>query len=216
MRVMIDLAWTLNKVAEFLQQGRELQAARPLIEEMTAIERRLLEREPQSKARHRKLLDALSKLASLLVDMEDFAAAKKTYGELYRADERWLAVARTAFQEAESVDNRADLVKAYGDAGWHGLLSGEWKAPSQYMEQALALDREPQKPAWIRVNLGHAYLFLGRYADAKAIYLDVKDEKRSEDGKRTYADEIRDDFVLLRKLGLGIPEMDRMVHELKL
>jgi len=210
---MIDVAWSLNKVADFLHQEGERQAARPLIEEMIGIERRLLGREPESKARHRKLLDALNKLASLLVNMDDFGAAKKAYGELYRADERWVEVARAAFQNADNAETRADLLKAYGDAGWHGLLAGEAKASGHYLEHALVLDRSP---AWIRVNLGHAYLLLGRYEDARAAYLEVKDEMRGTDGKRTYADEIRDDFVLLRQLGLGIPAMDRITLELKL
>jgi tetratricopeptide (TPR) repeat protein len=213
MRAMIDVTWTMNKVAQFLQEDRDLQAARPLIEEMIAVERRLLEREPQSKARHRKLLDALIRLATVLLDTGEFAAAKAAYGDLFRADERWLGVARATFQKNESADARADLLKAYGDAGWHGVLAGETKSPAQYMEQALALD---PKPPWIRVNLGHAYLFLGRYADAKAMYLGVKDEKRSDDVNRTYANEITGDFALFRKLGLGIPEMDRIVRELKL
>ena len=170
MRAMIDVAWTLNKVADFLQQGREFQAARPLIEEMIAVERRLLEREPQSKARHRKLLDGLSTSSHRSwSSMDDFAAARKAYSDLFRADEHWLDLARASVPEHRDAETRADLLKAYGDAGWHGLLAGEVKAPAQYLEQALALDR---KPGWIRVNLGHAYLFLGRYEDAKAMYLE--------------------------------------------
>ena len=82
-----------------------------------------------------------------------------------------------------------------------------------YIEAALSLN--PDTP-WNTVNLGHAYLFLGRYAEAMQLYKSVRDRNRSEDGKRTYAHEIRDDFVLFRRLGLTLPEMARVERELKL
>ena len=85
-------------------------------------------------------------------------------------------------------------------------------------DAARAMLLSPRDP-WIEmmnVTTAHSHFFLGRYDDAKAMYLNVRDEKRSADGKRIYADEIRDDFVLLRKRGLAVPDMERMARELKL
>ena len=68
--------------------------------------------------------------------------------------------------------------------------------------------------AWF--NLAHAYLFMGRYADALKLYNSVRDRNRGDDGKRTYANEIRDDFAIFRRLGLTRPDMARAEKELRL
>ena len=78
--------------------------------------------------------------------------------------------------------------------------------PLPHIEAALSIN--PDTP-WNTVNLGHAYLFLGRYAEAMKLYASVRDRNRGDDGKRTYANEIRDDFAIFRRLGLTRPEMAR-------
>jgi tetratricopeptide (TPR) repeat protein len=211
MRRMLDVAWTMNKLGDFQRRLKDLPAARKTFEEMMTVERRLLEREPASKERHRKVLDGLSKLAGVMMDMGDFAAAKRTYLELAEADERWLALARQLNAKTANDQTRADVVQAYGDAGWHFLLGGRAQASVQYSEAGLKLDGSK---TWMRVNLGHAYLFLGRIEEARAIYVAVRNVNRSDDGKRKYSDEIRDDFALFRRLGIGVTAMDRMEREI--
>ena len=127
--------------------------------------------------------------------------------------ERWLGIARNNFMKTSSDANRSDLVQAYGDAGWNALLAGRAEAALPHLEAARSLN--PDTP-WNTVNLGHAYLFLGRYAEAIQLYASVRDRNRSEDGKRTYGHEIRDDFAIFRRLGLTRPEMARAERELKL
>ena len=46
------------------------------------------------------------------------------------------------------------------------------------------------------------------------VYVAVRNINRSDDGKRKYADEIRDDFALFRKLGIGVAAMDQMEKEI--
>ncbi|MGH6767580.1 MAG: tetratricopeptide repeat protein [Xanthobacteraceae bacterium] len=210
-RQLLDMAWTLNKVGDFQRRLKDLPGARKSFEEMLEFERKLLARSPADKERNRKLHDGLSKLAQLLVEMDDIPAAKQTYDAMFQADERWLAIARERHTKSANADTRSDLVQAYGDAGWNALLSGRSKLSVQYCEAALKLDGTR---TWIRVNLGHAYLFLGRIEDAKKVYIAVRDIDRSADGKRKYSHEIRDDFVLFRKLGIGVPAMDRMAREI--
>jgi tetratricopeptide (TPR) repeat protein len=210
-RQLLDMAWTLNKVGDFQRRLKDFAAARRSYEEMLEFERKLLERHPSDKERHRKLHEGLMKLAQLLMDMNDAQAARKTYDAAFQADERWLAIARERHAKSANAATRSDLVQAYGDAGWNALLSGRSKVSAQYNEAALKLDGSR---TWIRVNLGHAYLFLGRIEEARKVYIAVRNVNRSEDGTRKYSHEIRDDFALFRKLGIGVPAMDRMEREI--
>ena len=75
-------------------------------------------------------------------------------------------------------------MQAYGDAGWNALLAGRATEAVPHIEAALSIN--PDTP-WNTVNLGHAYLFLGRYAEAMKLYSSVRDRNRGDDGKRTYA-----------------------------
>jgi tetratricopeptide (TPR) repeat protein len=104
-------------------------------------------------------------------------------------------------------------VQAYGDAGWNAILAGLPADALPHIEAALSIN--PDTP-WNTVNLAHAYLFMGRYADALKLYNSVRDRNRGDDGKRTYANEIRDDFAIFRRLGLTRPEMARAEKELRL
>jgi tetratricopeptide (TPR) repeat protein len=209
-----DLQWTLNKLTDFVwKRLNDRVAARRYVEEMVGVDRRLVERQPTSKDRHRRLKDDLIKLANLQLELSDPAAARDTYGEVAAATERWLKVARDAYFNTSSDANRSDLTQAYTDAGWNAILAGRAAEAVPHLEAALSLNPDS---LWNTVNLGHANLFLGRYADAIKLYASVRDRNRGEGGKRTYADEIRDDFALFRRLGITPPEMARAAKELRL
>jgi tetratricopeptide (TPR) repeat protein len=209
-----DLQWTLNKLLEFAQKRlRDQSAARRYLEEMVGVDRRLVERQSSNRDRHKRLRDDLTKLADLVLEANDAAAAREAYRQLVDADESWLKLARDNFMDSSSDANRTELMQAYSDAGWHSLLVGRIKEAVQHIESSLSIN--PNTP-WNSVNLGHAYLLLGRYDDAMKLYVSVKDIKRGTDGKRLYLHEIRDDFVLFRRLGLNRPEMARVERELKL
>ena len=209
-----DLQWTLNKIGDFVRQRlNDRVAARKYLEEMVGIDRRLVERQPSNQDRHRRLKDDLTKLANLLIELSDPAAARNAYGEIFVAAERWLEVARDDFMKTSSEANRSTLVQAYGDAGWNAILAGLPADALPHIEAALSIN--PDTP-WNTVNLAHAYLFMGRYADALKLYNSVRDRNRGDDGKRTYANEIRDDFAIFRRLGLTRPEMARAEKELRL
>jgi tetratricopeptide (TPR) repeat protein len=172
-----------------------------------------MDRQPTNKERYVRLKDDLTKLANLLLELSDPPAARQAYGEIFAANERWLGVARDNFMKTSSDTNRSELVQAYGDAGWNGILAGRVTEAIPHLEAALSLN--PDTP-WNTVNLAHAYLFQGRYAEAVQLYASVRDRHRSEDGKRTYGHEIRDDFAIFRRLGLTRPEMARAERELRL
>ena len=209
-----DLQWTLNKLTDFLRDRLgDRVAARRYIEEMIGIDRRLVEREPNSKDRHRRLKDDLTRLANLLLDLNEPVSARDTYGEAQVAVERWLGIARNNFMKTSNDANRNDLVQAYDDAGRSALFAGRANAALPHLEAARSLN--PDAPL-STLSLGHVYLFLGRYAEAIQSYASVRERARSKDGKRTYGNEIRDDFATFRRLGLTLPEMARAERELKL
>jgi tetratricopeptide (TPR) repeat protein len=209
-----DLQWTLTKVSDFVRQRlSDRAAARKYMEELVTIDRRLVDRQPSNRDRHRRLKDDLTKLANLMLEMKDPTAARATYGEIFVATERWLGVARENFMNAANEDSRGELVRAYADAGWNGILAGRPSEAIPHIEAALSIS--PETP-WNTVNLGHAYLFLGRHAEAIKLFNSVKNRPRGDEGKRTYADEIRDDFAIFRRLGLTQADLARVERELKL
>jgi tetratricopeptide (TPR) repeat protein len=211
---LTDLQWTLNKLNDFVRQRfGDRAAARKYIEEMIGVDRRLIDQEPASKDRHRRLRDDLTKLATLLLEVSQPEAARNAYGDAFVAVERWLGIARDNFMKTSSDANRNDLGAAYGDAGWTALLAGRASEAAAHIEAAQSIN--PDRPM-NTVNLGHAYLFLGRYAEAVKLYAAVKDRNRTEDGKSTYAQAIKNDFALFRRLDLARPEMARAERELKL
>jgi tetratricopeptide (TPR) repeat protein len=209
-----DLQWTLNKLADFTRQRiGDRAAARKYIEEMIGVDRRLIDRQPTNKDRHRRLKDDLTKLANLLLEMNLTAEAREAYGDIFVGTERWLGVARSNYTATASDANRNDVLQAYGDAGWHAILAGRAGEAVPHIEAALSINSDTP---WNTVNLGHAYLFLGRYAEAIKLYNSVRDRNRGNDGKRTYANEIKDDFGIFRRLGLTPPELARAERDLRL
>jgi tetratricopeptide (TPR) repeat protein len=211
---LTDLQWTLNKISDFVRQRLgDRTAARTYIDEMIGIDRRLVNLQRTSKDRHTRLKDDLAKLANLLIELNDQAAARATYIEVFAVTQRWLEVTRGNYKTLSSDANRSELVQALGDAGWNALLAGRAADGIPLIQESLSMS--PDTP-WNTVNLAHAYLFQGRYAEALKLYSSVKDLSRSQDGKRTYANEIKDDFGLFRRLGLTRSEIDRAERELKL
>jgi tetratricopeptide (TPR) repeat protein len=208
----VDLVWSLNKVGDLQRQTRNFQEARKNYDEAVSIDRKIVEREPNSPQRYRKLSSDHSKLARLLLDLNEFAAARKAYGEIFESDQRLLKVVRQQHLGSENATTRNDLIETLGALSWSALLSSQPQSAFDYATEALKLD--PSK-TWIKVNLGHAYLFTGRYEDAKAIYLAVKDVPSATAG-RTYGWYVKDDYSIFRKLQIATPEMSRVEQEVEL
>jgi tetratricopeptide (TPR) repeat protein len=74
------------------------------------------------------------------------------------------------------------------------------------------LQREPSLLIH-RVNLAHSLLFLGRYDEAKAIYLGLQND--IDEGKQiTGAQVVRNDFAQMRAAGISHPDMARIEVQL--
>lgn len=205
-----DLVWSLNRVGDLLQKTGDRPGARKYFEEVVALDAKVAAGEPNNVERHRKQTEDLTKLTGLLLDMGDIVAVRSSYEQLFKAEARWADVVRRELA-AGTTDKHSDLVQALGIAGWHALLGNQPLEAARLSEEALKLD---SSQTWINVNLGHAYLFLGRVDDAKKIYAATKDVPRGTEGNRKFADDIKDDFNLFRKLQISLSDMNRIESDL--
>jgi tetratricopeptide (TPR) repeat protein len=113
-----------------------------------------------------------------------------------------LAIRRRLHASGSSADTKAALVKALGASSFCLLFNHRAEDAADRAQEALALD---PTAVWIETNRAHAYLFLGRFDEAQAIYRENKD-KRLSDG-RTFGKTVADDFEAFRKNGIDVPAM---------
>jgi tetratricopeptide (TPR) repeat protein len=122
------------------------------------------------------------------------------------ASEEALKTQRQLYSAGATLQAKAALVQALGQNSFVLLFTRRAPEAAKWAEEALALD---PSAVWIETNRAHAYLFLGRFDEAKAIYLDNKDKRVP--GGRTFAKAVIDDFEMFRKNGIDIPAM----HEIE-
>ena len=122
------------------------------------------------------------------------------------ASEEALKTQRLLYAAGSTPQAKEALVQALGQNSFVLLFNRRAPEAAKWAEEALALD---PSAVWIETNRAHAYLFLGRFDEAKAIYLDNKDKRVP--GGRTFATAVIDDFEMFRKNGIDIPAM----HEIE-
>jgi tetratricopeptide (TPR) repeat protein len=150
-------------------------------------------------------------IGALQLKLGDVQAAKKAYDDAAAGQLRWVEMEITSSNLSDATA-KMTYIDHCGNGSWYALMSNRAQQAADLAEAALKLD--PSK-SWIDVNRAHAYLLLGRYDDAKAIYLKHKDTPSDLDGRMT-TDIIRDEFTQFRKLGLAIDAIDRMAKDLGL
>jgi tetratricopeptide (TPR) repeat protein len=191
-----------------LQIGHE-QEGRNSYEESFDIVSGLFDRYPQNPY----LIQQVSRIAIAAGNSRlrsgDAPGAAKSYEVAFDADLRAERSAHGDFLSFRSASK--PYVEALGAISLSALLSNRPKLAAQYAESALAL--EPSEIA-TDVNRAHAYLLLGRYDEAKTIYLARKDMTKKSDSTKTYIEDIRDAFDKFRKLGIATPDCDRMAKEI--
>jgi TPR repeat protein len=132
-------------------------------------------------------------------------------GESYlAAEEQRLAAARTTDDNLQSDDSRQEVGVVLFKLSWALTLN---KRPADALAQA----DEALKvfPSWteVEVKRADALLLLGRFDEAKKIYLADKD--RNWGYGKIIADVIHDDFAQMRKFGIDMPDMKRVEELLK-
>jgi len=157
----------------------------------------------------RRFVATPAAIGDLQLKLGDVEAAKKSYDDAAAGQLRWVEIRSSDLRDATA---KTAYIDDRGTGSWYALLSNRAQQAADLAEAALKLD--PSK-SWIDVNRAHAYLLLGRYDDAKAIYLKQKDTPSDLNGRMT-TDIIRDGFTQFRKLGLAPDAIDRMAKDLGL
>lgn len=143
--------------------------------------------------------------AILLDGVANSAVDPRDAGVALAADEAWLSARRQRYASAPGPATKSELVLALADVSFDLLLA---RRP----EDALARAGEAQKLApdamWAEVDRAHALLFLGRFDEAREIYL--RDSAQAYGDGRTVAAAVRDDFAEFAKFHIDTPDMKRI------
>jgi tetratricopeptide (TPR) repeat protein len=203
-RISIDL----RAIAALQEQLGDDAGALKSYDESLQFDRAYADQHPDNSGLQQRVAETGNAIGMLQLKADQAEAAKKTFAIALAAE---LLVAQAtrvaALSDSSKVRNQLD---PYGQVAWYSLLESNPQQAVNYAQAALGID---SSQAWIDVKLAHAYLFLGRYDDAKTIYLKVKDQPDSPTGKRTFADDIHDDFITFRKLGIAPADLDRVERE---
>jgi tetratricopeptide (TPR) repeat protein len=167
-------------------------------------------RETQSLASRERVAHApedLWELGILSGSLSRLALARRQVGDIsgaVAAGKEQVSIARKLYA-APNVSAKDELAGALGSLAYDLLLNHQVQNAAVLTEESIKLD---PSAVWIKLNRAHAYLFLGRFDDAKHVYLEIKGEPL-RDGL-TFAQAIKDDFSEFRKNGINTPEMAEM------
>ncbi|QOR61230.1 TIR domain-containing protein [Sulfurovum sp. ST-21] len=122
----------------------------------------------------------------------NMASCNAANGNLSKA----IRITRDSLKKYDDMPNKL-RAERFGNLSWFQLLSGEYKEALKSAEEGLKLD-PAQK--WIETNLAHAKLFLGKYDEAKMIY--VKNKGLKLDSGQIWDDVIIEDFAIFGEKGI--------------
>jgi hypothetical protein len=114
-------------------------------------------------------------------------------------------ICRLRYASVQSDENKSALAKALGAVSYGLLFVHRSTDALAAATEALLLD---PSAAWIETNRAHALLFLGRFDEARAVYLEHQDQSLSD--TRNFAQAVKADFVEFRRFGIDTPEMKRI------
>jgi tetratricopeptide (TPR) repeat protein len=182
------------------QHGEALaafQKIRSIRETQSLASRERVAHAPEDRWELGNLSASLGRLALARRQVEDISGA-------VAAGKEQVSIARKLYA-VPKVSAKDELAGALGSLAYDLLLNHQVQNAAALAEESLKLD---PSAVWIKLNRAHAYLFLGRFDDAKHVYLEIKGEPL-RDGL-TFAQAIKDDFSEFRKNGINTPEMAEM------
>jgi tetratricopeptide (TPR) repeat protein len=206
-----NISIDLGSIAEIQVKTNDLENARKSYEQMLINDRQIAKNADNVRLQKR-ISKSLFAIADLQLTSGDLAGAQNSYSEAFAADKKEAQLAQEAFNSStNSTSKEEDVINAYGHAAWSGVLAGAGAEAASYAETIVKF---APSQTWIDIIRAHAYLLLGRYDDAKAIYLANKDKTKRVGSSATFAQDIREDFAQLRKLKRGTSDIDRMAVEI--
>jgi tetratricopeptide (TPR) repeat protein len=204
-----DLDLALQRVAAILTAQGDHDGTLAALRESADVRRALADASPATAVRWMALYAAQQQIGDLELRRGDVVVAKFSYREAAATSERAAEVARAADASLPSDTSKATLVQIFGVAAFYAVLAERPDDGLRYADAALALDGSQ---VWIALNRALAQLVLGRFEEAKKVYLAHKDTAKPD--KSTLASDIKADFETLRKLGIAVAAIDRMVMEI--
>jgi predicted Zn-dependent protease len=149
----------------------------------------------------------LFEIADLQLRTHDIAGARQSYSEVFVAN--WQSINILAV--AQNSGSMNDYWNAVDATTWSGILAGKPDEATKLAEDGLKMD-----PSQVRLDIrrAHAYLLLGRYEEAKVIYLAREKVLLKSHRIGTFARDINADFDVLRRLGVAVSDIDRMAREI--
>ena len=149
--------------------------------------------DPENTELQRGLSRILNNIASLQIVTGNREEARATYNEVFAIEEKLASVIEKTEVKSYGAPGRA-TASAFGNVAWYALLARNPAKALFAASQALAITPDE---AWVRINLAHALLLLGRAAEAKALY-----EQVSAIPNKPWRQIIVEDFGKLRKAGV--------------
>jgi hypothetical protein len=192
-----DLSVTLDRFGDLKLKTGDIAGTLAAYQESLAIGRELA-RDKGNEDAQRDLATSLGKIREAEWQAGDRAAA-------LAAAEEHVAIDRELYKADQTPAAKSDLAGALGGLSFALLCTNRSQDALDRAQEALALDPAMLRNAAFRA---HALLFLGHVDEAKAIYLSDKD-KPIGDG-RTFAQAVKDDYAMFRKLGIDLPAMKQI------
>jgi Flp pilus assembly protein TadD len=132
---------------------------------------------------------------------------------IYTAQKDWKALFEMAENEIKGLQqqdkDKEKLANAFGSAAWRALFAKHYAEAEKYAFLGLETDKTQE---WIHTNLALAYLYQGKFEQAKSIYLLLKDKPYN---KATYKETFLQDLLDLEKENITHPDVAKIKELLK-
>ncbi|MBV9859629.1 MAG: toll/interleukin-1 receptor domain-containing protein [Alphaproteobacteria bacterium] len=187
-----------ERIGDVLQAQGDAAGALAAYRDSLATRRTLAQKDPGNTEWQRELAVSDNKIGDVLRAQGDLARALVAYHED-------LVIAEALAQkDPGNAGWQHHLASALGDLAWTLVLDNQPQDALAAVNEALTHD---PSLFWLQGNKADALLLLGRFEEAKAIYLGNKDKPIN--GK-TFAEVVREDFAEMRKFGIDTPDMKRI------
>jgi tetratricopeptide (TPR) repeat protein len=152
-----------------------------------------------SKSKDCTLLESLEEDTQLVSFLNSTA---KQYRKALQYTLIWIQIVTTSTKcKLESKDKKEETAKAYGSVAFYELFLQHFPQAEQYALAGLATD---STQTWIYTNLAPAYLYQGKWEQAKTIYIRLKDQPN---GKEPFKVAFLQDLKDLEAAGITHPDV---------
>ena len=188
-----DLSLSQERIGTELWANGDLAGALESFKKAFAILDSRARSDPENTELQRGLSRILNNIASLQIVTGNREEARATYNEVFAIEEKLASAIEKAEVKSYGTPGRT-TASAFGNVAWYALLARNPAKALIAASQALAITPDE---AWVRINLAHALLLLGRAAEAKALY-----EQVAAIPNKPWRQIIVEDFGKLRKAGV--------------